>query len=157
MAPDRMNGVVPVAVEAVRGQAHRGHLGIGDRLPLRIGTTVELTPHAQPGGSAGGGDQVDDHRQTRERPPAPIAADIGEQSMLDLVPLARSGWEVADGDRHPDLVGHLLQLPLPQAHSRPLLPPQSAVMSSARARGYRGRPICCHHRRIVRAAKLAVS
>jgi hypothetical protein len=71
---------------------------------------------------AGGGDQVDDHRQTRERPPAPIAADIGEQSMLDLVPLARSEWEVADGDRHPDLVGHLLQLPLPQAHSRAVAP-----------------------------------
>ena len=42
--------------------------------------------------------------------------------MLDLVPLARPRWEVADGDLQPRLVGQPLQFECPQAHARPIAP-----------------------------------
>jgi len=38
--------------------------------------------------------------------------------MLDLVPLAGAGWQVADLDRQPRIVGKTLQLPLPQTIAR---------------------------------------
>src|SRR3990172_3544088 len=46
--------------------------------------------------------------------PRQVLADEREEAMLDLVPLAGSGREVADGDRQPALVGEPLQLGLPQ-------------------------------------------
>src|ERR1022692_4518485 len=36
--------------------------------------------------------------------------------MFDLVPLARTRWEVTDRNLQPDFVGQFLQLPLPQPY-----------------------------------------
>ena len=83
--------VVPVAMEGVVDEVERGHLGGGDILSLGIGSTVQFTPHPQPGRGARGADQVDDHSQTHEGLSAPVRADVGEQPVLDLVPLAGAG------------------------------------------------------------------
>jgi len=48
---------------------------------------------------------------------APVLGDEAEQAVLDLVPLAGAVREVADGDRHPDFIGELLQFHLPEPHS----------------------------------------
>jgi hypothetical protein len=45
-----------------------------------------------------GRDQVDDHLVAGQRPAAPVLADVREQAVLDLVPLARAGREVTDLD-----------------------------------------------------------
>ena len=37
--------------------------------------------------------------------------------MLDPVPFAGTGWQMADGDRNPEFVGQHLQFPLPQAQT----------------------------------------
>jgi hypothetical protein len=55
--------------------------------------------------------------------------------MFDLVPLARARWDVTHGDRQSGPIRELLQFPLPEADTRPLLPPASAVMTGDRARG----------------------
>jgi hypothetical protein len=44
---------------------------------------------------------------------APVVAYEGEQSVLDLVPLAGAWWKVTDRDVDSDLVGQVLQLALP--------------------------------------------
>ena len=46
-----------------------------------------------------------DYLMTYGRPAAPIYADTTEHPMLDLVPLADSGREVADQDAQARLVG----------------------------------------------------
>src|SRR5436309_15496470 len=86
-------------MEAMGHEVERGHLGVRDVLAFRIGPAIELTPHAQPGRGAGGADEIDDHRETHERLAAPGGADVREESVLDLVPLAGPGREVTDGDR----------------------------------------------------------
>ncbi len=63
----RIERVVPVPMESMGDEIECGHLGVGDCLPFRIDSTVQLTSHAQPGGGARGADQADDHRQTHER------------------------------------------------------------------------------------------
>ena len=48
---------------------------------------------------------------------APVLSDEGEQPVLDPVPFAGTGWQMADGDRYPEFVGQDLQFPLPQAQT----------------------------------------
>src|SRR5579859_5532566 len=70
-----------------------------------------LTP-AGPG--RGRRDELDDDLVADEGLAPPVLADRAEQAVLDLVPLARPGREVADGDLETRLVGQLLELELPQ-------------------------------------------
>src|SRR6266496_5510943 len=50
-----------------------------------------------------------------QRPAPPVESDVGEQPVLDLVPLGGSGREVADGDRQPGLQRERGELGLPRA------------------------------------------
>src|SRR6266508_1177066 len=95
-SPDRMDGVVPVTVKPMGREPEGGELLIGDGAALRIRPAIQLAPHAQAGGRPGGADEVDDHGQTHQRPPPPVAADVRKEPMLDRVPLdsspGESGW-----------------------------------------------------------------
>jgi len=70
-----------------------------------------------------------------EGPGPPVLADEGEEPVLDFVPLAGAGWQVADDDVEAEFVGQLLQFAFPQPHPQPLLPPPSAVISKRVASG----------------------
>src|SRR4051794_918027 len=48
---------------------------------------------------------------------APVLGDEGEQAMLDAVPFAGSGRQVANRNGDPEFVGQDLQLALPQSHA----------------------------------------
>ena len=41
------------------------------------------------------------HLVAHQRATTPVASDVGEHAMFDLVPLARARWEVTHVDRHP--------------------------------------------------------
>src|ERR1700730_17015384 len=73
--------------------------------------------NGETGASGGGGDQVDDYAIADQRFGAPILGDEGEQTVLDLIPLAGARGKVTDGDFDADLVGQMLQLALPQAQT----------------------------------------
>src|SRR5713101_3575980 len=112
---DWMDGVVPVTVKPMGREPEAGELLIGDGAALRIGPAIQLAPHAQAGGRPRGADQVDDHGQTHERLPAPVGADVGEQPVLDLVPLAGTGRGVepitakdGDGELRPGMAAHVV-------------------------------------------------
>ncbi len=68
---------------------------------------------------------------------SPIAGDVTEHTVFDLVPLAGTRWKVADFNRLADFIGELLELQLPEATRLLLLPPLSAVISRRLAVAYR--------------------
>ena len=113
--------VVPFAVEVVAGQDAFGfkvfHLLVGDLDACGIGRPVEFGVHGQPGVGGGRGDGLDDHFVAGQWSAAPVHRDVGEQSMLDLVPLAGARRQVAHGDGQAGGGGELGQfgLPLPGA------------------------------------------
>src|SRR3989442_1876234 len=84
---------------------------------------VELALHRQPSFGRGRGNQLEDHSVADKRLAAPVLADPGEETMLDLVPFARAWRQVADRDGESCLIGQLLQFPLPQAHPRAIAAP----------------------------------
>ena len=116
----RLDRVVPVAVEAAGTEADLRHLLVADLPALGVLALVDLATDAQPGLGPGRGDEVDDGHQAGQRPSAPVGADVGEQPVLDLVPLAGARREVADGDGKSRGVGQALEFPLPQADLGPV-------------------------------------
>jgi hypothetical protein len=81
---------------------------------------VELAAHGEAGFGGGGRDQLDDDAIADEWFGAPVLADEGKEAVLDFVPLAGAGRQVADHDVDAELVGQLLQFAFPQPHARPV-------------------------------------
>ena len=77
--------------------------------------------------------------------------------MLDLVPLAGSWRKVTHRDRDAHAVRQPLDLPPPQPPAWTVAATGVGGDQQLRRAGYTGRTILRHHRRMVRAAKLAVS
>ena len=87
------------------------------------------------GFGGGGRDQLDNHAITDEGLGAPILADEGEQPVLDFVPLAGAGRQVADRDVETELVSSFCSSCFHRRTREPLLPPPSAVISNRVATG----------------------
>src|SRR6266540_3528716 len=101
-------------VPAMPDQRHSSQLRVADLDPGRIATTVKLGADPQARSGPGRAGQVHDRLVAHQRPTPPIHRDLGEQPMLDPVPLRRAGWEVAHRDRKAGLGGKLAELHLPQ-------------------------------------------
>ena len=56
-------------------------------MPLGLGFLVQLAPHREAGFGGSGADQLDDGAVADQRLRPPVPADVGEQAVLDLVPL----------------------------------------------------------------------
>ena len=80
-------GVVPLAVEVLPGDVEGARLLVGDPDPglVRAGVDLAHDPEAPRGRRRGDG--AGDHLKRPRRPAAPVAGDLGEDAMLDLVPL----------------------------------------------------------------------
>ena len=121
-------GVVPVAVPVVAGQRQRVHLRVADLDPGVVGAGVQVGAHPQPGAGRSAGDGLHDDLVAAQQPAAPVHRDVGEQPVLDLVPLRRGpGREMADGDLQPGFHGQRCQLGLPR--------PGAVAVGAARIRG----------------------
>src|SRR6266568_6316523 len=110
--------VVPLAMESVRLDPQRTKLSLRHLLAGRIAATIEPRAHDEAAAVAGVADEVDDRLVGPQGTTAPVDRDEREEAVLDLVPLARARREVADTDRHAELVGDSLELVLP--HVRPV-------------------------------------
>src|SRR5216683_5885860 len=117
------DGVVPLAVELGTFEVDGGDLGIRYDNALGILAGVEFTAHSEAGFGGGGRDYIDDHAIADEWLGAPVLADEGEEAVLDFVPLAGAGRQVADHDVEAELVGQLLQFAFPQPHPRAVAAP----------------------------------
>jgi len=105
-------------VEIIPLEVNRCHLLRG-RLEARgVGMRVKTARDGQTGRRGRRRDQAQDHRVADQGLTAPVLGDEGEQAMLNLVPLARAGREVAHRDLQAGFVGQPLQLPLPEPQAR---------------------------------------
>src|SRR4030095_15930719 len=106
--------VVPVAVELVVLYSEGGKFLIGDLDALRVAAGVEFGMYGESLAGGGGADQVDRDFVAGQRLTSPVRRDLAEQAMLDLVPRAGPGREMADSDRQTGLRGQGAQFLLPQ-------------------------------------------
>src|ERR1700738_5044586 len=114
------DGVVPFAVELGAFEVDGGHVCVRYDNAARGLAGVEFTAHSEAGFGGSGRNQLDDHPIGDEWLGAPVLADKGKEAVLDLVPLAGAGRQVADHDVEAELVSQLLQLALPEPHPRPV-------------------------------------
>src|SRR6266436_8401534 len=129
------DGVVRLAVELSTFDVDGGHVCIRYDNPAGVLAGVEFTAHREAGFGGSGRDQLDDHPIADEWLGAPVLADKGEEAVLDFVPLAGAGRQVADRDVEAEFVGQLLQFAFPQPHPRAVAAPPSAVISNRVASG----------------------
>lgn len=115
-----MEGVVPVAVEAVPGDGQGGDLVVADLDAGGVLVGVEFRVHGQAGLGSGRRDALDDDFMAGQGPAAPVHGDVGEQPVLDPVPLRRAGRQVADGDGQTSLSGEPGEFGLPGAGAIPV-------------------------------------
>src|SRR5438552_6844812 len=76
---------------------------------------IQSRPYQQPGLRGRVGDEIDDHPVTGQRTTAPVLGDKAEQTVFDLVPLARARRKVADLQAQLQLVRQILQSDFPQS------------------------------------------
>src|SRR5258708_14112122 len=103
----RAQGVVPFAVEGVAGQHavfEVFHLRVADLGSGGVGALVQGGGDGQAGGCGDRADGVDDDVVAGQRAAAPAEGDLGEQPVLDFVPLGGAGREMAAGDLQPGLL-----------------------------------------------------
>ena len=84
-----------------------GEFCIGDFASFFVLAGVEFGVDLQAGLGGGVADEVDDDFVGLQRFAAPVAGDMAEQPMFDLVPLAGAGRKMADLNLQPCFVGQL--------------------------------------------------
>src|SRR5215218_9394176 len=120
-------GVVPGAVHRV-ALKRQGIQALGaDRDSRRVVAGVQGSLDTQTAAGAGRRDGLDDHLVAGQWPAPPAHGDVGEQPVLDLVPLGGAWREVADRDRQPCLGCQGGQFALPDA--------VAVAVGAARVRG----------------------
>src|SRR6266498_580710 len=77
-----VNGVVPLAVQAVADDRYLGQLVVTDLDTGGVAGGVELGGHPQPGAGGGRRDRVDDDFVAGQGPPPPVHRDMGEQAVV---------------------------------------------------------------------------
>ncbi len=127
--------VVPFTVEFVAGQGQRVDVAGGVSEPGGVFGGVEHALNCQPGCGGGMANQVHNHLVRAQGAATPIVGDLGEQAVLDLVPFARSRWQMADGDGQAGLGGSPASSIFHARMRLPFEPPLSAQMSSLVASG----------------------
>src|SRR4249919_3734534 len=109
--------IVPLAMEGVALDVDSGQFGFGDFDTAWIARAIEVAGNGESFAGRGGGDQLDDDLMADERLAAPVLGDVGEQSVLDAVPLAGAGRQMDDRHGEARLVGEALQLAFPQMNA----------------------------------------
>src|SRR6266542_3768802 len=113
----RRDGVVPLAVKGRWRQSNIGDLCIGYGFFCGIDVLIQLGADSQSRRRLSAPDELDDDRVTRKRSAAPVPGDVAEHAMLDLVPLARTRWEMAHRQSQTQVVRQLLQRHLPESRA----------------------------------------
>src|SRR5271166_5768534 len=104
----RRNGVVPFWMEPIAGYVEGRHLLVGDFQAFRVGVAVEFAADRETGFRRGVRYQFDGDQHVGERRSAPVLGDVTEHSVLDLVPLRRTRWIMADLNGQTGFIGELL-------------------------------------------------
>jgi hypothetical protein len=109
-----VNGIVPFSVKGVWRNIDAGQFLVGDDDARLVVTRVQGGAHFQAGARRGAGDEIDDRPVADQRTAAPVLGDKAEETMLDLVPLARAGRKVAHLQLEPQFVRERLERHFPE-------------------------------------------
>src|SRR5262245_61089830 len=101
-------------MEVTSCDRERLHLCVGDLSSGRVALLIRDGADLQTRLCRGIRYQADDGLQRRQRIATPVQGELGEESVLDLVPLARPRRQVANVNCQPGAVRQRLQLSLPQ-------------------------------------------
>ena len=104
-------------MEAMRREIDGGKLGVLDDDAGLVGIGIDLGANLEAGFGCGRCDQLDDDLVADQRFATPVLSDEGEETVLDLVPLAGAGRQVTDCNSKAEFVGEPLQFELPQAQA----------------------------------------
>src|SRR5206468_3152849 len=110
--------VVPFSMELVGPYVQFVELRSCYFAAFLIGALVQPCVYLQPFAGARRADQLDDDFQSFQGNSLPIAGDVAEQAVLDLVPFARARWEMAHFDDHARFVRKPLEHQLPEPIAR---------------------------------------
>ena len=102
------------------GQVDGGHLEIGNLDTLWIFVFIQFGAHLETVFGCRRSDQLNDRAIAAQWFTSPVDRDEGKKAVLDLVPLARAGWQVANRDGELELIGQLLKLDFPETHTIPI-------------------------------------
>jgi len=118
MSCARSDDVVPLSVERFAMEVDLRQFRVGHFHAGRIGICVQSAGDAQSRGGMCSRNQIYHYFVAYQGSSAPVLSNVGEQSMLYLVPFARARREVTDADREASLIGQALQFPFPQPGTR---------------------------------------
>src|SRR5271165_509391 len=104
-------------MEVVSRDVDRGDFGVRYGDALRVKVSIDVAGDGEAGLGRGGAYQLDDDLVADERLAAPVLGDVGEESVLDAVPLAGAGRQMDDRHGEARLVGEALQLAFPQMNA----------------------------------------
>jgi len=100
--------VVPISADIMALDIDVVHVGVADFDAGGIGVGVDLGLDLEAGFRGGRGDQLDDGLIADEGLSTSVLGDEREEAMLDLVPFAGTGRQMADRYSHAEFVGELL-------------------------------------------------
>ena len=118
----RSDVIVPFTVELVPVNVDYLEFGVCHFDLERIVFLIQPRMNLEARRCACGSDQVDHDLGGFERNASPVAGDVAEQAVLDLVPLARPWRIVADIDRQARGIGESLKFEMPESGARAVAP-----------------------------------
>src|SRR5262249_39459586 len=101
-------------MELVTDNVHLIKRFVSDFDAFWVDVGVKFTSDGQSSTGGCGSNEIHNHLMADKRLPSPILTDVCKESMFNLVPLAGSWWQMANGDLQTSFIGQLLQLGLPQ-------------------------------------------
>src|SRR3954469_6796301 len=144
-------------MERVALDGELGHLGIRDLDALGIAAGVDLAADGQAGLGGRGADQLNDDPMLTSGLPRQFR-EMGAKSRCSILfHLLVPGGRCATVTARPVSSAKRCSSRFHSRTRAPLLPPQSAVMTSRLASGSRALPSLHHQRRMLSTAKAAVS
>ncbi|SFN15985.1 hypothetical protein SAMN05421863_11173 [Nitrosomonas communis] len=112
----RLSFVIPFTAKALSFNSQFGKLLVRHLDACLIGVFIKFSLNPQADRCGRVADQVHHDFPAKQWAPTPILGDVTKHAMLNLVPLAGSGREMAILNGHPQFVCEFLQLYTPQAH-----------------------------------------
>lgn len=82
-------------MEIVLADSHGCELGVRYSHPLGVGVGIELATNLEPSAAGCARDQIDNDLMAYEGFSSPVLRDESEEAMLDFVPFAGAGRQVA--------------------------------------------------------------
>ena len=118
-----MDLVVPFTLERVAVDVECSKLIVGDFTALGILALIQPGMDLQSLCCVSGTDQIDNDLVSLQGDALPVAGDVAEQPMFDLVPFARARREMADLHDQARAIGKALQFRLPKSVSMTIAAP----------------------------------